>query len=63
MDARQGVKCIRCYCVYGCVCDGEKKYCKTCNDRHTCNIICVCDVTGGLCASCLEVYKLRKGDV
>jgi hypothetical protein len=60
LRGKSGVKCIRCYSIYGCIRNGEKLYCRSCPDRETCRYICVCDISGGLCASCYELKKLKK---
>jgi hypothetical protein len=60
MPIKVGVKCINCHSNFGCIYEGEKKYCKSCADRDSCRYICVHCVSGGLCASCYELSKIKR---
>jgi len=60
-ETRHARKCINCHCIYGCSdTGGIRRECVTCAVNQRCTIICVSAVSGGACASCIEVYKLKK---
>jgi len=59
---RRAIKCMNenCKSIYGCQLDREKTYCRSCDTRGNCRIICVEDVSGGFCASCYDLKKLQR---
>lgn len=59
---RLAIICIneKCRAIYGCTTGNKKTYCRVCDKKFECKIICVNDVSGGLCASCYELKKLQK---
>lgn len=60
IPVKRGIKCVNCHCIYGCIYEGTKKYCVSCPERDSCRFICVADISGGFCASCFELRKLRR---
>jgi hypothetical protein len=63
VPTRKAIKCCNCRCIYGCRLSKTKFYCIDCvkESREIC-MICVDEVDGGLCASCLELSRIRRGD-
>jgi hypothetical protein len=59
---RRAIKCTneKCRSIYGCQIGKVKSYCKSCDVRGNCRIICVEDVSGGFCASCYTLKKLQQ---
>ena len=59
---RRAIKCINemCKCIYGCELNSIKMYCRDCESKVRCKIICVLDVSGGLCASCYELKRIQR---
>lgn len=60
---RRAVKCVNpiCRVIYGCQIESTKYYCVDCPYSDTCTIICVEDVSGGICADCLASLR-KRGD-
>lgn len=58
---KKAIKCCNCSCIYGCRLNKTKLYCIDCEreNKEIC-MICVDEVDGGLCASCLELSRLRR---
>lgn len=59
---RRAIKCTNenCRCIYGCELYNIKTYCKDCENKTTCKIICVTDVSGGFCASCYKLKQIQR---
>jgi hypothetical protein len=61
---RRAIKCVNpiCHAIYGCEIGTTKHYCVDCAQRETCTIICVADVSGGICDVCFALLSKREGD-
>ncbi len=64
MDGRRAIKCVNpvCQAIYGCQIQSTKYYCTTCQYSAVCTIICVKDVSGGICDDCFALLNKRRED-